>query len=139
MRKAWSGLVKNIGASGLLMYCQTVGQEPGNGMFTDYSSSEGEGALLLAGEELYKRVTGTVPVNGKPIQMPKNAARPECAVFANVNGRFVVPKGAGKCEVYSISGRKVWFGETVSFKDEKISGMPRSVLGKGVYLIKYIR
>jgi unsaturated rhamnogalacturonyl hydrolase len=139
MRKAWSGLVKNIGASGLLMYCQTVGQEPGNGMFTDYSSSEGEGALLLAGEELYKRVTGTVPVNGKPIQMPKNAARPECAVFANVNGRFTVPKGVDKGEVYSISGRKIWSGETVSFKDDKLSGLPKSVLGKGVYLIKYIR
>jgi len=60
MRKAWSGLVRNIAANGMLMYCQTVGQEPGNNMFDNYSSSEGEGALLLAGEEMYKRVTGTV-------------------------------------------------------------------------------
>jgi rhamnogalacturonyl hydrolase YesR len=139
MRKAWSGLVKNIGANGMLMYCQTVGQEPGTGMSTGYSSSEGEGALLLAGEELYKRVTGTVPVICQPAPSLKNATRPECAVLANVNGRIVMPRGVGKFEVYSISGRKVRSGEGVSFEDEKSFGGPGPVLGKGIYLLKYIR
>lgn len=139
MRKAWSGLVRNIGPGGMLMYCQTVGQEPGDNMFNNYSSSEGEGALLLAGEELYKRVTGAVRVNSRPVQSPQNALRPEYAVLANANGRIVVPQGMNKFEVYSIDGRKVWSGESFSVRDEKSLEMPRSVRGNGIYVIKFSR
>jgi hypothetical protein len=138
-RKAWSGLVKSVNPStGSLTYCQIWAQDPGT---PNQSSSnlEGEGAFLLAGEEMYKLVTGQVGVNGKPVQSLKIATRPASAVLANVNGRIVVPKGAGKFEFYSMQGRKVWSGETSSFLDEKSFGVPKSILGKGVYLIKYIR
>jgi rhamnogalacturonyl hydrolase YesR len=138
-RKAWSGLVKRINPStGALTYCQIWAQDPGT---PNQSSSnlEGEGAFLLAGEEMYKLVTGQVGVNGKPVQSLKIATRPASAVLANVNGHIVVPKGAGKFEFYSMQGRKVWSGETSSFLDEKSFGVPKSILGKGVYLIKYIR
>jgi rhamnogalacturonyl hydrolase YesR len=68
MRKAWSGLVRNIAANGMLMYCQIVGMEPSNAMFNYYSSSEGEGALMLAGEEMYKRVTGVITTAVAPVR-----------------------------------------------------------------------
>jgi rhamnogalacturonyl hydrolase YesR len=139
MRRAWSGLVKNIAANGMLMYCQTVGQEPGNNMFTDYSSSEGEGALLLAGEEMYKRVTGAVQVKSMLVQSPQNAIRPEYAILANVNGRILVPTGVDKFEVYSMQGRKILSAETGSQYNGKLFTKLEGAFGKGVYVIKYIR
>ena len=139
MRKAWSGLVRNIASNGMLMYCQTVTQEPGNDMYDNYSSSEGEGALLLAGEEMYKRVTGAVPVTSKPVRLRENATRPEYTVRANVNGRLDLPTGVGCFEVYSVEGRRVWSGENVSGLADGALGAGKSVLGKRVYVIRIVR
>jgi unsaturated rhamnogalacturonyl hydrolase len=131
MRKAWSGLVKNIAPSGLLMYCQTVGQEPGNNMFTDYSSSEGEGALLLAGEEMYKRVTGAVEVQfqKQPVETKRTPAG--CQLVLAING-IKIPRNMTGFELYTVQGRKISSGTAAAFKSN-------GVRGKGIYLVKYLR
>ncbi len=139
MRKAWSGLVRNIASNGMLMYCQTVTQEPGNDMYDNYSSSEGEGALLLAGEEMYKRVTGAVPVDFRPVRLQETATQPGYALRANVNGRLDLPKGVGGFEVYSVEGRRVWSGQGNSDFAAGAFTAAKSVLGKGVYVIRFVR
>jgi unsaturated rhamnogalacturonyl hydrolase len=136
MRKAWSGLVRSVAPSGLLMYCQTVGQEPGNNMFTDYSSSEGEGAFLQAGEEMYKRVTGTVEVHIQkaPVEIKRTPAG--CQVMTDINNGIKVPGSAAGFELYTVQGRKIFNGTTGSLSRNK---MILSGYGKGIYLVKVFR
>lgn len=136
MRKAWSGLVKNIAPSGLLMYCQTVGQEPGNNMFTDYSSSEGEGALLLAGEEMYKRVTGAVEVQNKINLVGYTTARMDFQLVSDIHKGFIIPKDAVGFELYSVQGRRILYGTAASLKRDRTI---LSTCGKGIYLVKFVR
>ncbi|HUI93346.1 MAG TPA: glycoside hydrolase family 88 protein [Chitinivibrionales bacterium] len=136
MRRAWSGLVKNIASDGKLMYCQTVAQEPFNNMSADYSSSEGEGALLLAGEEMYKRVTGAVEV-----QIPKQTVEtkrsiPECQLVTAITNGFIIPNNAARLEIYTIQGRKIFSATAASLNRDKtiLNGY-----GRGMYLIRYFK
>jgi unsaturated rhamnogalacturonyl hydrolase len=112
MRRAWSGLVKSVAANGMLMYCQTVGQEPGNNMFTDYSSSEGEGAFLLAGEEMYKRVTGQVgAVSPSPAKLTEATSQRVVKSVVRLSGKGVgtitMSGNETTIEAYDLNGKLV--------------------------------
>jgi rhamnogalacturonyl hydrolase YesR len=61
INKGWTDLVKSVGADGRLQRCQYVNWQPEKklaGGYPTYSSWEGEGAFLLAGEEMHLRATG---------------------------------------------------------------------------------
>jgi hypothetical protein len=141
MRKAWSGIVKNIAADGKLMYCQVVGTEPSNAMFDYYSSSEGEGALLLAGEELYKRVTGDGIVE---VQCRKNSVERKSMGTVNhlvsgLSGRIALPAGVKGYEVYTAQGRKICQSSNMSGPGNTSVIVSRSGKRNGVYVIKFVQ
>jgi hypothetical protein len=138
MRKAWSGLVRNIAADGKLMYCQVVGTEPSDAMFDYYSSSEGEGALLLAGEELYKRVTGTVGVQywKKSVERKSSGAY---RLVSGLNGRIALPAGTTEYEVYTVQGKKICQSSTLSGQGNTSAAASYAGTRNGVYLIKFSR
>jgi unsaturated rhamnogalacturonyl hydrolase len=139
MRKAWSGLVRNVAADGKLMYCQVVGTEPSNAMFDYYSSSEGEGALLLAGEELYKRVTGTVEVRLDKASVKSASSSAGYRMVSSLSGKIALPAGSKGYEVYTMQGRKVCQSR---LGVEKGAGAGRASNwrnGKSVYVVKSVR
>jgi hypothetical protein len=110
MRKAWSGLVRNIAADGKLMYCQVVGTEPSDAMFDYYSSSEGEGALLLAGEEMWKMAT----VATVSVKRTTRDCHSECVlsrplfIAIGQSATVAVPPRARRASLFDASGRCVW-------------------------------
>ena len=109
MRKAWSGLVRNVSAAdGRLQRCQGVTSAPGT-VGVSNSSAEGEGAFLLAGEEMYKYVTGAVGnKNSGLFDKRKNIPMSPChVIWFNGIGETMVqlPNNANRIEVYDISGR----------------------------------
>ncbi len=83
INKAWSDLVKNIGADGRLLRCQHVDWMPRTDLSADVnnSSPEGEGAFLQAGYEMYQRATAAT------------AASPAASVAFDKT-RFLAVKGA---------------------------------------------
>jgi unsaturated rhamnogalacturonyl hydrolase len=138
-RKAWSGLVKRVNPStGSLTYCQIWAQDPGT---PDMNSSnlEGEGAFLLAGEEMYKLVTGQVGVRYQKQLVEKRSSLAGFQIVSGIYDRIAIPADVVGYEVYSIQGKKIASGTAPVVYGEKKTILPDVVYGKGIYLIKYIR
>jgi hypothetical protein len=61
VKKAWTDLVANVNAQGMLLRCQNPSAAPNN-IPVNLSSREGEGAFMLSGEELVKWAQGGTSV-----------------------------------------------------------------------------
>jgi rhamnogalacturonyl hydrolase YesR len=105
INKAWSDLVKNIGADGRLMRCQHVDWMPRTDLSADVnnSSPEGEGAFLQAGYEMYLRATGNTSVlPPAPVQMRNTEG---LSVRGAVVTLRLVHPSAASLKIFSASGR----------------------------------
>jgi rhamnogalacturonyl hydrolase YesR len=67
IKKAWTGLVSNVNAQGMLLRCQTPDWQPNN-IPVNYSSREGEAAFLQSGQELIKWFQKSTPIAEKPFR-----------------------------------------------------------------------
>jgi Predicted unsaturated glucuronyl hydrolase involved in regulation of bacterial surface properties, and related proteins len=65
IKKAWTDLVANVNAQGMLLRCQTPSAAPAS-IPVNFSSREGEGAFMLSGEELVKWALGGTSVSFPP-------------------------------------------------------------------------
>jgi unsaturated rhamnogalacturonyl hydrolase len=139
MRKAWSGLVRNIAADGKLMYCQVVGTEPSDAMFDYYSASEGEGALLLAGEEMCKRVSGAVEVQSLKKPFERKSSDVPYHLVSSLSGKIALPPGVKGYEVYTAQGRKIYQSSTGSGHGTASVTVSYPGIGNSVYLIRFVR
>jgi hypothetical protein len=105
MRKAWSGLVRSVSAAdGRLQRCQGVSSAPGT-VGVSNSSAEGEGGFLLAGEEMYKYVTGQVGAKNINAPVMKKSDEKSARKVIRVAGqRLNVPESV---KMYDLYGRLI--------------------------------
>jgi unsaturated rhamnogalacturonyl hydrolase len=107
VRKAWSGMTKNVQASGALMRVQGVNSMPGP-TTVNTTQPYAEGAFCLTGNEMIKLVTvnfarsGAVPSQGCPM-MPLSIKLP-----AFPGARIPLPAGATGFTAYTIDGRALY-------------------------------
>ena len=65
IKKAWTDLVANVNAQGMLLRCQTPSAAPAS-IPVNLSSREGEGAFILSGQELVKWAQGATSISPSP-------------------------------------------------------------------------
>jgi hypothetical protein len=123
LRKTWSALVKNIGSDGRLQWSQGVSDGPG-GVSQSFSAAEGEGAFMLAAEELAKMLYPTAVIKDSPSPM----AAPPSFRIKNRGTSLVLFTNANPtpAAVFDVRGRMVG-----SFS----SGRPL-ILPGGIYIAK---
>jgi unsaturated rhamnogalacturonyl hydrolase len=139
-RKAWSGLVKKINPStGALTYCQVWAQDPGTPN-QGSTNLEGEGAVMLAGEEMYKLVTGQVGVAGKNVRSSFDVKEPRaaCRVVPSFQKSVELPADAAGYVIYTLQGEKVLEerNNTPGNRPAFVN-LPAARLG-GVFVIKFV-
>jgi unsaturated rhamnogalacturonyl hydrolase len=109
-KRAWSALVNNISPTdGRLRWCQHVNMRPYSDIDQTYSSAEGEGAFMLAGEEMYTLMTNTsAGKKGNAIMATtkKNMNRVVWMGGAS-DWKKILPNDARGVEVYDLHGRMV--------------------------------
>jgi unsaturated rhamnogalacturonyl hydrolase len=136
-RKAWSGLVRSVNPStGGLTYCQIWAQDPGT---PDKNSTnlEGEGAFCLAGEEMYKLVTGQSGIvyrNEKPGQVHGRSTAGKIIVAPFLGNRIAVPAGSRSVEMYDLAGKCLWRDDGVQ---KAAVAIPGSLAGKGALVVRF--
>jgi hypothetical protein len=142
MRKSWSGLVRNVSATdGRLQRCQGVSSGPGS-VGVSNSSAEGEGAFLLAAEEMYKYVTGMVETIGKAaekMEVVRRSSGTGTIHFSNSPHAIVIPENVSGFAVYTVAG-KFLYSQPV-FRGEKSFGIHSDEikLSEAVYYIKFLK
>jgi rhamnogalacturonyl hydrolase YesR len=108
VRKAWSGMVKNVAANGALMRVQDVGTQPGT-TSVNMSKPYAEGAFCLTGKEMIALVTTT--------GVHQSAATPQTAKRTGIAAKqalicgtqhFVVPAGATGYSVFNLAGQSLY-------------------------------
>jgi unsaturated rhamnogalacturonyl hydrolase len=142
MRKSWSGLVRNVSATdGRLQRCQGVSTAPGGAPVSN-SSAEGEGAFLLAAEEMYKYVTGMVGTVGKAaakMDVERRTSGTAIIHFSNSHHAIVFPENISGFAVYTVAG-KFLYSRPV-FRSEKSFGIYSNEikLSEAIYYIKFLK
>jgi unsaturated rhamnogalacturonyl hydrolase len=135
-RKAWSGLVRKINPStGALTYCQIWAQDPGTPNQTS-TNLEGEGAVMLAGEEMYKLVTGQVSESNRFQSVERKVNYEKTRLVTDIQKGIAIPADASGYVVYTVQGRMVFRGTAVSLAKGKAT---LSEIGRAVYLIKFVQ
>lgn len=108
VRKAWSGMVKNVAASGALMRVQDVGTQPGP-TTVNMSKPYAEGAFCLTGKEMITLVTTTgVHQSVASQQITKKAGVTVKQTLVNGTQHFVIPAGATGYSVYNLAGQALY-------------------------------
>jgi unsaturated rhamnogalacturonyl hydrolase len=141
-RKAWSGLVANVSpVDGRLQRCQGVSSAPGS-VGVSNSSAEGEGAFLLAAEEMYKLVGGKVNVeqgNVTKAMRTKNAGAITTRVInidgSNCTGAACLP-GVRSVQIFALDGSLVKKILTQGNGVKNIVREMRAAGGRGVKILR---
>jgi rhamnogalacturonyl hydrolase YesR len=141
MRKAWSGLVRNVSAAdGRLQRCQGVSTAPGSVPVSN-SSAEGEGAFLLAAEEVYKYATGTVQAAGR-VNNLKSPVRTGYAIrVAKLSGSqyaFTLPEDVSGFAVYDCNGKLIVSQATVQSPRSRKVSLKDKNLPDAVYFVRFV-
>jgi rhamnogalacturonyl hydrolase YesR len=136
VRKAWSALVKNISPTdGRLQWCQHVNMRPYNDIEKNYSSAEGEGAFMLAGEEMYKLVT--TPVTNKH-KINYNILRSNIKFHKIIYLDYAffindIPDNINQIEIYNLHGDLIEKKEKLEIKNNHLLNFSN----KGILILKY--
>jgi rhamnogalacturonyl hydrolase YesR len=114
-RTAWRDLVANVGTDGSLQRCEDVSDQPAS-INVGHSSFEGEGAFMLAGEEMWKMAThATVSVkrNIRDVHSESGMSRP-LFVAIGQSAAVAVPPRARRASLFDASGRCVWMRDVTN-------------------------
>jgi hypothetical protein len=107
IRMAWSAMVRNVTPAGALQWCQAPNERP-LPIDINRSSREGEGAFILAGQEMVKFLspsTALPPLTGNTFNRKREGF---LLPATNVPKRIAhLPDNACGYEVYSLLGKKL--------------------------------
>lgn len=137
IRKAWSALVKVVGANGKVGYGQPWSNQPGNPTLGN-EIPEGHGAFLLAGEGVALIANISTPViSGNENHLTRISTSPGKWVnIAQTSRNILLPPDAKGFEVYNVNGVRLW-------KSERYKGttahLPSSIARGGICCIKYLK
>jgi unsaturated rhamnogalacturonyl hydrolase len=137
VRNAWRDLVANVGADGRLQRCENVNWQPDN-INTANSSFEGEGAFMLAGEEMWKMVKGIAVSATAPLPS-RNPTLTFPRTLILIPGRALtisLPSNAVGIEVFDCAGRCLCM--ITATTDHKVT-LPATLAGNAVRMVRYLR